>query len=175
MAIQLKKRRFQGARMPPVVAYSLIIALLLVIVAGGLGVLYVWYIGQDDSDVAVKAPVAASTPDLFAEPSAPAPDARVGVSIQTITSPISPGSNASVTIHTLPTADCSITVNYNSVASKDSGLVPRQADKYGAASWAWTVGADVPPGKWPVTVTCSYNKKSAVVVGDLVVVKDTGH
>jgi hypothetical protein len=93
------------------------------------------------------------------------------VSIQSITSPVAPGDNASIYIHTNRDSKCTITAVYNNIPSKDAGLSPKTADEYGLASWSWTVESTVPVGKWPVTVTCVWNKKIAVVVGDLIVKK----
>ena len=101
----------------------------------------------------------------------PAENAPVGVSIQTLTTPIVPGSNASVVIKTNPSATCTIKVEYNGVASKDSGLAPKVADDFGTITWAWTVELAVPEGKWPVSITCIKGKLSGVVLGDLVVSK----
>lgn len=146
------------------------IFVLLVVTVGG-GVAYTWYMGQNsDGKSASVVPVSNE------EPTAPVvkrvqPGANVPTSaaIQTLTSPVAPGSNASVTIKTNAEAECSITAIYNKVASTDSGLGKKQADEYGVLSWVWTVEPTVPLGKWPVTITCINNEKSAVVVGDLVV------
>lgn len=100
-----------------------------------------------------------------------AANAPANASIQTLTSPIMPGDNASVTVKSNPGSECSIVVEYNKVPSKDSGLKSKVSDEFGMATWSWTVESTVPEGKWPVTVTCFYNKKSAVVVGNLVVSK----
>jgi hypothetical protein len=120
------------------------------------------------------APIAST--DAEAEPVikhvAPAANAKVGASVQTITSPVAPGDNASITIKTTPTASCTITVVYNKIASKDSGLTQKVADDYGVVSWTWTVGGATPLGIWPATVTCVYGKNSAVVQGDLRVTKN---
>lgn len=101
-----------------------------------------------------------------------AENAPVGASVQLLTSPVAPGSNASITIKTLPITNCTISVVYDKTASKDSGLAAKISDEFGSITWAWTVEPTVPVGKWPVTVTCARGKKSGVVIGDLVVTKD---
>jgi hypothetical protein len=151
-----------------------ILALLVLFV--GAGAAYTWYTGQhsDEAVSAAEATPAEVTPVPKHEPMKPAANAKASASVQSLTSPVAPGSNVSVTIKTTPTATCKIVVEYNKVASQDSGLGPKTADEYGIVSWTWTVDKTAPLGKWPVTVTCEYNTKSAVVVGDLEVaaVKD---
>jgi len=71
-----------------------------------------------------------------------------------VTTPISRGQMARATVTTLPHAFCSITVNYASVLSTADGLAAKDADGSGFASWSWTVEPSVPPGSWPVEVTC---------------------
>lgn len=147
------------------------IGVLLVLIVGG-GIAYTWYMGQSspENTAAVAAPVEVK-PTPVIKHVKPAANAKVGASVQMLTSPVTPGSNASITIKTNPESTCTITVVYDKVASKDSGLTSKVADEYGMVSWAWTVETSVPLGKWPVKVTCTHNKNSAVVQGDLQVAK----
>lgn len=148
-----------------------VVALLLLAVGGGVA--YTWYMGQDESDLsAIAAPVEAEPAPVITHLK-PAANAKVGAAVQMLTSPVAPGSNASITVKTNPDAVCTITVIYDKTASKDSGLSTKTADEFGVLSWAWTVEASAPLGKWPVKVTCTYNKQSAVVQGDLVVALPT--
>lgn len=101
------------------------------------------------------------------KPHVPNPSAPIGAAVESLISPVKPGSNSSITVHTAPGAKCTISVKYNQVASTDTGLKPKVADDYGQVSWTWTVGPTVPPGKWPVLVSCQYLTHSAVVQGDL--------
>lgn len=145
------------------------IAVLLVLTVGA-GVAYTWYMGQQKPVTTVtEVEEVESAPTI--KHVKPADNVPVGVSIQTLTTPIVPGSNASVIIKTNPGASCTIKVEYNSVQSKDSGLASKVADDFGTVTWAWTVEATVPEGKWPVTITCIKGKLSGVVIGDLVVSK----
>lgn len=140
---------------------------LLVLLFGG-GVVYTWYVGQQEvkDTTAIAAPVELVLPSV-AKPSPQAANAKASASVQSLTSPVAPGSNASVTIKTNPFAECTVVVEYNKIASKDSGLGPKVADDFGTVSWTWTVEASVPVGKWPVTVTCAHNELTAVVQEDL--------
>lgn len=149
------------------------IVVLTVLLVGG-GVAYTWYMGQQpvENTAAVAQPVASPAPPPVITPTRPAPDAKVGASVQMITSPIAPGSNASITIKTNPEAVCTIKVVYDKIESKDSGLSPKTANEFGMAEWTWTVEPSVPAGKWPVKVTCANEKHSAMVQGDLVVRHD---
>ena len=150
---------------------SISVGALLLLAVGG-GVAYTWFMGRNsiENTPAMAAPAEPVAPTTLKHVQ-PAANAKVGASIQMLTSPVEPGSNASVTVRTAPGAQCTITVVYNKVASKDSGLSAKTADEFGIASWTWTVEASVPLGKWPVTVTCAYNKQTAVVQGDLVIAK----
>ena len=140
---------------------------VLLVLAVGLGVGYTWYTGQQSNVVNEKSAEDVTSVQPVAKPVQIDPNAPESASIQALTTPTSPGENSSVTVKTNPASECSITVTYNDVASKDSGLVKRIADEYGIVSWAWTVDANAPSGKWPVKVTCTYNKKSAYVQGEL--------
>lgn len=146
-----------------------VVTLLVLLV--GAGVAYTWYMGQQkpittvvESETVTRAPVIKHV--------TPAENVPQGVSIQTLTTPVAPGSNASVIIKTNPASTCTIKVEYNKIASKDSGLSSKVSDEFGTLTWAWTVESTVPEGKWPVTVTCIRGKLSAVVVGDLVVTRE---
>jgi hypothetical protein len=146
------------------------IVVLLVLFVGG-GVAYTWYMGQNnDSASAATAPVKAK-PELVVKHVQPGANTPESASVQSITSPVIPGTNSSVTVRTKADSVCKITVVYDKTASTDSGLVAKIADEFGMVSWSWTVGDSVPLGKWPVTVTCTHSGKSAVVVGDLLVTK----
>lgn len=161
-------KRIPRSAIRTVVGIFLFIALLV-----GAGAAYTWYVGKN----------AYKNKEAFAEPvevhKAPAikaaetsPKANVGVAVQSLTTPVAPGSNASIFIQTNPDVVCQISVEYNHVASKDSGLTTKTADEYGLVSWSWTVDTNAPIGKWPVIVTCtSQIGKSGVVKGDLEVAK----
>ncbi|RWZ78317.1 MAG: hypothetical protein EOT05_00945 [Candidatus Microsaccharimonas sossegonensis] len=92
-------------------------------------------------------------------------------SVQSLTSPVRPGDNASISVKGNPGSTCTIKVEYNKVSSTDSGLIAKKTDEFGVITWSWFVEATVPEGKWPVTINCEYNKKTAVVIANLVVTK----
>lgn len=142
----------------------------LVVLAVGAGVAYTWYMGQFTTPPPALVEESETVPTAGRiTPREQAEDAPQGVSVQSLTSPIAPGENASIIIKTNPKSLCKIKVEYNKVASVDSGLFDKTSNEFGSITWAWTVEPTVPEGKWPVTVTCSRGEKSGVVVGDLVV------
>ncbi len=148
-------------------------AVILLVVAIGAGVGYVWYTSQhsEENTQAFQTPSQPTGGPQKVTPVKIADDAKVGASVQSITSPVVPGSNASIMVKTNPGANCVISVLYNKIPSKDSGLVQKKADEYGLVEWTWTVEPSVPLGNWPVRVDCANAKNSAMVQNDLRVVK----
>lgn len=142
--------------------------ILLVLIGAGVG--YTFYMSKTEAPVVVNTPepVVKANTVKHAKIAANAP---ASASIQSLTTPVMPGDNAAVSVKSNPKSECSIIVEYNKISSKDSGLKPKVSDEFGLITWSWTVDADAPEGKWPVTVTCAYNKKTAVVEGKLVVSK----
>lgn len=166
--MQIRKQKF---RVPKSVTVSLITAAVLIIVLVGGGIAYVWYAGQHVPPDQVADQVPTTTKKV--EPKRPAADPKspVGVSVQSINA-AAPGENASITIRTTPDAVCEIAVEYNKVPVKDSGLIKKNADEFGMATWTWTVDTAAPLGRWPVKVTCTHHEKSGMVQGDLEVTND---
>lgn len=142
---------------------------VLVVVVGGF-VLYAWLSPKEAAVATLKDPKPKAQLQTQAKVTVD-PNSPVGVSVQSITSPVEPGSNVSLSIKTKATATCKIEVEYNKVKSTDSGLSEKVADDFGLIQWSWSVASTVPEGSWPVTVTCSMNKKSGIVIHDLVVKK----
>jgi hypothetical protein len=170
--LTLEPRRRGKFRVPKSVVRALISVAVLLVLIIGAGVGYVWYAGRHPMNrpqTEEQPIVNAKKPDF--KPIKPAPNAKESASIQSLTSPVAPGDNAMVTIHTLPDSVCTISVVYDKTASTDSGLAQKNADEYGLLSWTWTVEPTVPLGKWPVKISCAYDGKGAFVQGDLVVAK----
>ena len=101
----------------------------------------------------------------------PGSNSPEGVAIESLTSPVNAGSNASASVITNAGSMCAIEVNYDGVQSSDSGLTSKLANSYGNVVWSWTVGNSVPIGNWPVKITCTYNGRSAVVDGSIQITK----
>lgn len=91
-----------------------------------------------------------TTPTLSA-----ATPASTALTILSVTSPISPGANATLLAKTSPNASCSITVFTKSGTSTAQGLTPKSADASGNVSWAWKVGTRTTAGTYNINVTCN--------------------
>jgi hypothetical protein len=143
---------------------------VLVVLFGAAGAAYIYFTsGQDVAAKSDQTPP--PPPPTLPTPHKPGPNAPESAGVEALSSPVKPGENSSITVHTLPTSSCTISVTYNNIPSKDSGLTPKVADDYGNVIWSWTVDPTAPEGTWPVKVTCMLNKKSAVVIGNLQVSK----
>ena len=143
---------------------------ILVVILVGAGLAYTFYMSQTDTAPVVSKPVSTLRPSTLKHTKL-ADNVPASASVQSLTSPVMPGDNASISVKGNPGSTCSIKVEYNKVASTDSGLIAKSTDEFGIITWAWTIGATTPEGKWPVTVTCEYNTKTAIVIGDIVVSK----
>ena len=150
---------------------SISIGILLVTLVG-IGLAYTFYMSQTETAPVVSKPVSTLRPNAIKHTKL-ADNVPASASVQSLTSPVMPGDNASMSIKGNPGSTCSIVVEYNKIASTDSGLIAKKTDEFGVVTWAWTLGTTTPEGKWPVTVTCEYNKKTAIVVSDIVVSKIT--
>ena len=153
------KRRLPGTIRK--VAITILVMLLLFV---GAGVAYVYISGRpgakhETSEVPVNTDESSPLP----KPVAPGPNAPEGVAVGSLTTPVKIGANASLNIATNAGSKCTIIVTYNGVVSTDSGLGPKPSDAYGNVTWTWTINSAVPPGSWPIKVTCVYNGRSAVV------------
>jgi hypothetical protein len=143
------------------------VALLVLIVGAGLA--YTFYLGPTATQN-IPATKTNTTPAVI-KPSVPSSDAKEFAAIEFLTSPMQAGTNAQISVKTLPASSCKITVTYNKVPSTDSGLKTKTANEYGVVDWTWTVGKTTPVGKWPVEVTCAYHGRTAYVRGDLEITK----
>jgi hypothetical protein len=147
------------------VAYARNIALTIVIlgvVTVSAGVGYIWYTGQQAPTPNAIAPPVELTPAKTTVKPKIDLNAPVSASVQSLSTPVAPGDNAVIAVRSSLEASCTIKVEYNKVASKDSGLIEKRVDEFGMVSWSWKVEDTAPLGKWPVEVTCVRAKNSAV-------------
>lgn len=77
-----------------------------------------------------------------------------------VSSPVKAGDYATVTVKTVPGAQCTITVWYPSGPSTASGLEPKTADASGRVTWSWRVGTRTTPGTHRIVVTATLLGKS---------------
>jgi hypothetical protein len=150
-------------RISRTVRKTMITIILLLVLFIGAGVTYVLI--TDRSTNKHELPPVSASLDQSPLPKAvaPGPNAPEGVGVELVTSPVTAGSNASITVSTNAGSACTITVSYNGVKSSDSGLVPKVADAYGNVTWTWTVISSVPAGTWPINVSCVYHGRTGVV------------
>lgn len=164
------QRRRQEKRIKLAMAMTIVV-LALLLGAVGAGAYYA-YIQSQQAPAVVEEPLPTpKAPDIPTTPAPPANNAKVGVSITSISSPVKPGSNALIAIKTLQSSACSVAITYNidKKVVSDSGLIPKTADEFGVVSWTWTMPGDAQPGNWPVKITCGYKQQSAVVEATLLV------
>ena len=81
------------------------------------------------------------------------PSTTNNISLVSLDSPVSKGSNATVSIKGLPNTTYDIDVIYSSGASKASGLEDKTSDSEGNVSWTFKVSSNVKPGTYEVKIT----------------------
>lgn len=97
------------------------------------------------------------------------PAQELELKLLSLTSPVAPGDDATLTLQTAAAARCTIMVRYKSGPSRAKGLVAKRADREGRVSWTWRVGTRTTPGTWPVTVTCAAGEQEGTLKAALVV------
>ena len=87
-------------------------------------------------------------------PPAGAASGHKHVKLVSLTSPVSAGSDATLTVAVPSGANCSIVVTYKSGPSSAAGLYPQRASS-SHVSWTWRIGTNTTPGRWPIDVSCT--------------------
>lgn len=82
------------------------------------------------------------------------------ISLVSLTSPVSRGNNATISIKGLPNTAYDIDVMYSSGASKASGLEDKTSDSEGNVSWTFKVSSNVKVGTYEVKITDGENSVS---------------
>ena len=147
------------------ISISILVMVLIFIIAA---VAYVYLTGgQTTQNKKAEQTVKPATPEIL-KPVQPSANAPEGVAIESFLTPVKAGENTTLSIRSNAGSTCSIEVTYkNDIKSHDSGLTSRKTDIYGFVTWTWTVEKTVPPGTYPAKVTCVYNGRSGVVIGNL--------
>lgn len=155
------------------------IAILAVLIGGTYAAL-LWF-NNPQAALTVKEPDATNQQNpSFMTPHKPPKDVAIGSSIQSISSPIAPGNNASLTLRTTESAVCTIKVVRIDAAMRevqrvsDSGLSDKEADDFGVVTWTWTMPADAVIAKWQADITCTRDSKSTRSIGEIEVQKAKG-
>jgi hypothetical protein len=106
--------------------------------------------------------------------------------VDTVSSPITPGEQATVAVTTAPDEKCAVSVVRGNFQGSDyvgtappyevmlqEGMEAKTSGADGAVSWSWQLPADTTPDTWKVTVFCGLTSGVAsTAVADLVVEED---
>jgi hypothetical protein len=126
------------------------------------GTLYVYFTDRTIKAAPEQLAVAPSYASL-PPPTPPGLNAQEGVAVETLTSPVARGTEASINAETNAGSTCSIEVSYNGVRNTSTDLAPKVANSYGNVNWNWTIGGTAPVGNWPIKVMCTYNGRTGLV------------
>lgn len=103
-----------------------------------------------------RAPLPTNTRSPIISPTDTQVPQPTGFTLVNLSSPISTGSNANVTIQTVPGASCYL--GYTTPAGNTStaqGLGAATADGNGICSWTWKIGSNTNPGTGSLAVTAN--------------------
>lgn len=157
----------------------LIGSLILLIILVTAGAIYTWYMGQNtpiyrEDNASESKTYSDLKPTVNNDP-----NQAVGVAIQSMSSPVAPGSEVFISVRTTPGANCKISVEYNKdtvetmkmkvAPMSGPDLIDKKADDWGIVNWSWDVPTSAKIGKWYTTVSCYKGSKWANAVGDLIV------
>lgn len=140
---------------------------MLILIAGTA---YVYYSDRNVKPKPLKSATAQQVQPL-PPPAAPGVNNAEGVSVQSVSSPVTLGADASISILTNAGSKCDISVSSNGVQIKTPALNPAIANAYGSVSWTWPIANTAAVGNWPISVTCYYHNRSGVVDSSLQVTK----
>ncbi|MBI3978224.1 MAG: hypothetical protein HY331_08570 [Chloroflexi bacterium] len=104
------------------------------------------------SPTAVRPPTVTPTPTLVIAPEKPSP---LFLAVLSVTSPITRGQPATLTIQTMPRAQIRLAVRYGGAAASPSDLGERTADPSGRLTWSWIVDAGAPVGPAQATLVAA--------------------
>ncbi len=154
---------------------TLIASVILLIVIIGIGLFYVWLMGLHSKPAGVATSTTQTErPDIL-KPRKMPDNIPIGSSIQSLTTPVAPGDNVSLTLRTTESAVCTIKVihvdTYDRELARvtDSGLGDKTADDFGVVSWTWTMPSNAAIATWRADIMCTRGDKSTRSVGEIVV------
>ena len=169
-----KTRESKKNRIARRIKIAITVAVIPVLVIAGLAALYIWLKpvnkNLDQTTVSQNGPI-----PTIKKPPKLADNVPFGSSIQSITSSVASGANASITLRSLEGATCSIKVVHRNDMGKeadivkDSGLADKTADEFGVTAWTWTMPVDAYIGEWQADVMCRRGDKSTRSVGEITV------
>ncbi|HET9174068.1 MAG TPA: hypothetical protein VFN56_02165 [Candidatus Saccharimonadales bacterium] len=165
---EAERARTRRRRVRNLTVSTVSLAVLLV----GAGIFYTWYTDKHATAFKPVVSAAAAVPAVNQPitPRLPAKGAQESVAEISFSTPIQRGDTASLYIQTLPLSVCTIAVTYGSVLDKQPALNTATADSFGSVGWNWSPPNDVPAGDWPITITCAYGGKTAVLMEKLSII-----
>ncbi len=153
-------------------AWRLVLISMFVVMALVIsGFLYAWYYAKTHPVKQGELPLPKPSKITNASPAKDvSPDTPVGVAIESVSSPVKLGDNASLSVKTLPKATCNLRFTYkDGTISKDAGLSPKVADDFGIAAWTWTIEPARAAGTAVMEATCVHGKMSGYNKTDVVI------
>ncbi|MCH5300057.1 MAG: hypothetical protein J1E56_01970 [Ruminococcus sp.] len=87
------------------------------------------------------------------KPTDPPTDPPRDLEVIYVSSPVSPGEYADITVQGEPNTDYSITVYYKSGPSTAKGLYTKTSDSNGNVSWEWKVGTRTSSGTYRISIS----------------------
>lgn len=134
--------------------------LILVVLALAIGFAYTYWMGRTPAKPAASpAPPPPAASHELPKPAQIAKNAKVGIAVVALSSPVAPGAAASLQGKTLPGAVCQAAISPSGAGM----LSPATADTYGALSWEWLVPASARPGPYGLSINCQRDSQSAVL------------
>jgi hypothetical protein len=102
-----------------------------------------------------EAPAAVVTPPVSSAATTPskATAQNSEIKLANITSPISQGETASISIQGQPNTEYIIALHYSSGNSTAAGLENKISDNNGAVSWSWKIGAKTKTGTYNIDIS----------------------
>lgn len=94
-----------------------------------------------------------STQKSTKKPTQKPTEAPKNIEITNVSSSVSPGEYAYISMQGEPNTDYSITVIYNSGPSTAAGLYTKTSDSNGNVSWEWKVGTRTASGTYPIIIS----------------------
>lgn len=165
---KVRRNRFFNFHLPKTVRSTIIFSSIFLLVLLVAGVIYTYEVDQSP-DGKIKTSFKQSTLYNPITPVLPAANDKEGVAIDSITTPVSIGSVASVDINTNAGSRCTIVLLVNNVPAPVLDLDPQVADDYGAVGWTWTISSSTPVGTWPLKIICIFNSQSAVAESNITI------
>lgn len=115
---------------------------------------YSQYIFQDSTTAAATTTTSISSAETTSvKQEATSATQQSNIKLISITSPVSLGSKATVTIQGQPNTKYSIAVHYSSGDSTAAGLEDKTSDSSGKVSWTWKIGPKTKTGTFNIDIT----------------------